>query len=288
MGRRCEESVWKALVAVLAIAVIVVGGAGGGGGVVIAEQSNFKSEVGTRVDDTVNYTQMALNFVGEYYPDKNCSVFNSSVRIPYSETGFSYQQIEIDITPGASSPFDTVIVTIRHDTLNIEFGHAQYIQDYEEWYDLLPAYYKKMDSDYRRQIVENFGYLPPVTDTSSESYRANFTIYYAQANQSAVISYLKANKQNYSIVETNFNNGSYIIANMSLQGCLLTANQSYVQQVGINAIINFNPYVIDSWQYNPESNYDNYILYLVIIITIIGGFGYYIYQEKRKKFNKER
>jgi len=286
MGRNSEKSISKVLVTVLIVSLFPIGCAS------TAKDSPDKyvfptHNLETRANETVNYIQMALDFVQEYYPNKTYEIFNNSTWTPYPETGYQYEQIEIDIIPGNNSPEDTILVTIRHDTLNIEFGQEQYIRDYEDWYNLLPGYYKKMNSDYRKRIVDIFGYLPLITDAVSESYQTNFTIYYTQANQSVVISYLQAEKQNYSIIKTPYNNSSYIIANMSLQKCLLAANQSFIQQVGINTIIDFKPYTIESWQYNPESNYSAVILFTVIIIICISGFGYYIYKKCQHSRNRK-
>lgn len=235
-----------------------------------------------KANDIVNYTQMALDFIQENYPNKTYYVFNNSTWIPYPETGYHYEQVEIDIMPGNSSPKDTVIVTIRHDTLNIEFGNEQYQRDFDEYYNSLPLYYKKMGmgSMYRVMIRERIGYLPNITDPASESYRTNFTIYYTPENQTKVVSFLRETNQNYSIVKVASNNDSFIISNMTLKNCLVTANQSYVQNVGIYVLINFELYVIDSWpdDTNIMSRTD-FLFGIVIVLVVISAFTLYYFKK---------
>ena len=196
--------------------------------------------IGTRANDTVNYTQMALDFVEEHYPNKTYEVVSNSTIIPYRETGISYEYVVIDIIPGEDSPEDSVGVTVRHDTLNTEFGQEQYMKDYNEYWDNLPNYYKKMWKEGRVIILEYYGYYPEINDPALETYNASFIIYYEITSQTLLTSFMEENNFVYSIKNTT-TGSPYLITNLSLNNILLIANQTYVQHVEHDIEIQFIP-----------------------------------------------
>ena len=235
-------------------------------------------QFGTRQNDTVNYTQLCLDFIQENYPDKTIERYNSYIEGPDRETEFTYTVITAHLYPGETPSGDPVQVSIRHDTLNIEFGTEQINTDWEVYYIALPIYYKKINNIGRQNIIFKIGYLPMIDNPIAMNYSADVTFFCSPMNQSKIIMKFQEMELDYYFeYEGEIEINDTIIANITLGDILALSNENYVE----------GTYFLSIWPYEkPLDDYNSLKLFVEIIIVVsvlIVGISYYQYKFKKSK-----
>jgi len=186
----------------------------------------------------INYTQMALNFVQKCYPNHFFHVFCSSTSAPFPETGYCYEQIEIDTMPGKTSPKDTIIVTIRHDTLNMEIGNNQYQRDYDQYCNNLHPCYNKMTPFLRSFIASKIGPLSSSEPTSTDQINVTITV-----SDKDILHFIK--NFNFPIAFINstspISDSILLGASVEISSLIQLANNPYIKSIDLNCMIQMNP-----------------------------------------------
>ena len=197
------------------------------------------------IEMSIDYTQIALEYIKDCYPNKIYNVYNTSTWMPFPETKYYYEQVEIDMIPGSKSPKDTVLVTIRHDTLNVEIGNNQYQRDYDEYCKNLPAYYKKLTPTLR-------AYLTSKIDTVSSSALAakeqiNVTFLISKEGISSLFS--EYNTLVFLNTDTSTNDSLLLGGFVEISSLAHLANNPYIKFIDFNYMIQMNPQLVWSTPY---------------------------------------
>ena len=215
---------------------------------------------GTRANDTVNYTQLCLDFYNLEYGADNNTVASSSLRTTV-ETGVNYSIVVIRHTL-EDGRINHTIVSVNHETQHIEFGDRQIQRDYQEYVANLPRPYPKTDQYTRQLLLFHFSELPSIDDAKDLDY---VCIVYFSANISDYEELMDGlNNSGYSVNRTEMYDYAVIVSvdNVSLHDYLRIADENYVIH---GSLVNIQPH--------DEEVSKSFILIFVgvILAVLIGG-----------------
>ena len=189
-------------------------------------------------NNTINYAQLCLDFIQENYPDKTIERYNSYIEGPDRETEFTYTVITAHLYPGETPSGDPVQVSVRHDTLYIEYGTEQINTDWEEYWNVLPDVYKKFSKILREVMVQNVGNLADYFSQSHHFDSYNITFIVDSWNLYEMIENIMTYTDSYNIIQNNTESQQiHIKSRLLLIEILNLTSLSYVKSVlsNINA-----------------------------------------------------
>jgi len=229
--------------------------------------------------DKINYTQMCLDFIRENYPGKNITYIDSG-NIMDAEVRLNYTILTADIFPGSVQGLrDSVEVSIRHDTLKIEFGLSQINNDARAYFNSLPAPYKKCSRDTRLMLLIKFGHLPTIEETKTMNYRVDATIETASGNRALLLSKLRGmgysnqNAYNYWVQNTEYTDCD---VNITLHDILAIAENPWVNVCTFYELMPFTPH-------SDTGNTITVVLGIGVGFGLLAGSTIISYRKKKKR-----
>lgn len=233
---------------------------------------------GTRANDTVNYTQLCLDYIRTEYDNNNISLLNTDERIT-EETGVNYTVVTVSwlLEDGG---LEYEIVSINHLTLNIEIGTDQIDEDYDMYVSMLSPPYNKMNWYSRGIFIDHFGSFPSLSVTQDSDYYCSGYLSVYDENVTLFTQELNASFEH---VEWNITDHFELagvtqihIKDACLYDFLVVLNISYAR----SGFLSEGLYTMDSNSFLVQ------VIYLSIIIFGCLLTAIYITRRKRRKIEK--
>ena len=185
--------------------------------------------------ENVNYTKLCMDYIKNHYTGKDVVLVSSTEMYTHIETMYNYTYVVADINQQNTSVYvDRVGVTIRHDTLHLEFGTNQIDSDYLKYLLYLPALWNKTDSDSRTGFILKFKHLPTLVESENLNYNIIITFSVVKANEGKLTNELSDLGYHYHELESlPGDQGVLVGANMTIHDALQTMSSNYVESASM-------------------------------------------------------